>query len=396
MRGPIFVLLASSLCLGCEAADLPTDTDLDTSTETDSEVVQTDAAVLWRGVKHAWHDEVHRTGRFGNWVAVDTQGGLPREFSVHHLARTGTVKDTATFSVMYDVVQADRTRFVAGVQTLPIDTLERTTVAVSEHVVVPVSSDALLEGKSSFVALLNGFSLYVRDDELAKKLGTLQLRLSDPMLIDGRVEFDITGELYLSCASTECDLDEGLSRQTVAYDLDVHWLLVASEADAMHVIRHESVGAEYGYASKNPVPESLGELGGVALNDSLREGYASHTMGLRGFRFHVRKQTSVFLPDPVPHLFTWKMWGDVRDVGDGSLALDGQAFFAHSSNGVTNVGHKGHADLSYEPVTLQFRGGNSARCEWEDTQPFGNNSSEGVEAYERAGTIEEGEQISCP
>ncbi|MBV7326974.1 hypothetical protein KFU94_01670 [Chloroflexi bacterium TSY] len=169
----------------------------------------TDVTLIWRGFTHEWLGQVHRTGRFGNWIEVDTDQVLPRDVSLHHMARTGTASDDADFSMIYDIVQATHVRFVSGMHTFPVDKTELDTLHQTETVSISVTNDERLSDKDVFVALINGFSIQVRDGSVAKKLGKLRIDLSQPIRVGNQITFDIDTSIMMSCKSTECTIDEG-------------------------------------------------------------------------------------------------------------------------------------------------------------------------------------------
>jgi hypothetical protein len=245
-----------------------------------------DVAITWRGLQHTFDREVHRTGKFGNWVEL-ANSAFPKVISTHHLARTGTSKDNATFAVVYDLVQATKTRFVAGVEKIAIQVREREMRTFSHHISIPVSSDLRLVGKTSFATLINGFALMTAKDALAKKLGTLEVTISTPVLSLQNIEFDISGKVFMSCASTECDYDELLGDQEVDYSLHVRYLLVASADGWMHRVQHAAVTRDYDYQSGSKVPEALGAVNSAALGPGLPSGYQTYAFGFNHFMFNV-------------------------------------------------------------------------------------------------------------
>lgn len=357
-------------------------------------VDDTDVAVVWRGFTHAWDVEAHRTGRFGNWVEVDTDSGFPRDFSTHHLARAGTNQDDATFSTRYDVVQATGVRFISGSTVLDIDAEEEEVVSLGETVSVALSSDAMLEDKQVFAALINGFALRSDDDSTAKKLGRLAVDLSTPTRDGDSIDFDIDVTAMLSCKSTECDLDEGIPGTDVAYSVEIHWLLVAGLDGAINVIEHDTVGTAYTYNSGQGVDESPGSLSGQALTPPLENDWTTYTTGMRGFDFDVEKNVTLFLPDSVPHLYMWKMWADPVGTLPVDPTVNGQAFFAHHYGGSTNLGHEGEAAVDIDLLTVQIDTGLKETCETSGTEPFGNASS-GDEEVAVEGAIADKGELSC-
>ncbi|MBV7326968.1 hypothetical protein KFU94_01640 [Chloroflexi bacterium TSY] len=139
----------------------------------------------------------------------------------------------------------------------------------------------------------------------------------------------------------------------------------------------------------------MGNLNGTTIRPALANGYRQNAFGIRRFRFYVEKETDLIKPDPVPHLFAWKMWGQL--VGDSLVdpEINGQAFFAHSNNGLTNLGHQGHVDIGLDLITVQFEVGLKKACKWEETHTFGNNTGNGVEERTRSGVIEKKGELSC-
>ena len=352
----------------------------------------TDVAVVWTGMKHAWDREVHRSGKLGNWVNMSSSSSFPKSFSLHHLAEAGSESDNASFSVLYDLVQATNTRFIPGTKSFHIQVSENSTPTINQHVTIPVSSDAHLADKTRFAAVLGGFELKVTNGSDALKLGTLELVASTPVLSQQNIEFDITGELFMSCDSAECPWFK--TNTQIDYTLDVHYLLVASTDDWFHPVKHNAISKSYDYNSGNEVPESLGALD-AALSPVPDEGYAVSVTAMRGFRFEVSKETSIALPDPVPHLYKWKMWGNLSGSISASPHFTGQAFFAHSSKGVLNIGHNGHVTMRIHPLTLQFKVGLLKQCAWSETRAFGSVEQGGKVQYDNSGQITDLGNFAC-
>jgi hypothetical protein len=357
-------------------------------------VDDTDVAVVWRGFTHAWDVEAHRTGRFGNWVEVDTDGGFPRAFSTHHLARAGSNIDDATFSTRYDVVQATGVRFISGSTVLEIDAEEEELVDLDAAISIALDSDPMLEDKQVFAALINGFALRSDADSTAKKLGRLVVALSTPTRDSDSIDFNIDVTAMLSCKSTECDLDEGISGTDVAYTVEIHWLLVAGTDASINVVAHDTVGAAYVYASGQGVDESPGSLSGDPLTPPLANGWTTYTTGMRGFDFDVEKNVTLFLPDSVPHLYMWKMWADPVGALPIDPTVNGQAFFAHHYGGGTNLGHQGEASVEIDLLTVQIDTGLKETCETSGTESFGN-ANNGDEEVVSEGAIADKGELSC-
>ncbi len=348
----------------------------------------TDVAPIWRGLKHEWQDEVHRTGRIGSWVEVEDSEAFPKDVSIHHVAQSGTAADDATYSVIYDMVQATHTRFVPGTVVIPVSVREEVNFHFEEHVAIEATEAAKLKDKDLFVAVLNGFDL--ETNTAAKKLGHLDVRLTQPVKFAQNIEFDVVGDLMMSCASTECDTQ----KNRVDYDLTIHYLLVASKADSAHFVEHERLSNSYDYDSRDTVPESLGNIHGTDLSPPLDNGYQTSALAMTFFSFDVSKDTSLTKPDPVPHLFAWKMWMRHRGALTIAPEVDGQLFFSHDKAGWSNVGHDGHVEMSFDPISLQFKTGIKKACEWEATRPFGNASS-GTTEESKSAQINDPGNFAC-
>lgn len=332
----------------------------------------TDVALVWRGFEHSWQGEVHRVSRIGNWIDV-SNSEFPKKVTINHSAQSGTNADVAKFSTYYDVLQAYYTKFVTGKATISIITQERKVKQFSQRVEIPVSSYAGLSGKDQVDVVLNGFDFDKKNFQ-TKKLGILELNIENVQHTSSSISFDVNGELMMSCESTECGIGEDLE-----YDLKVYYLIVASTPDNFKFYHHPVVSTNYDYDSNNPVPESLGTFDYKSLNTTYDPSFSTtaNTLAIRGFRFNVSKLETLLAPDIVPHLFTWKMWLAYASVVSGTEpAVKGQAFFAHSNNGVTNIGHIGHVFMEIKPVSLLFKtGGIKAYCISDGSQSFGNDAS---------------------
>lgn len=335
----------------------------------------TDATVVWRGFEHKWDHEVHRTGRFGNWIQADSMTAFPKEVSLHHAAQSGTNADSAAFNTHYDLLQATHTRFIPGsIHIADFDMEEEEIVPFERHVEIDITGGNKLTGKTELTALINGFDLSRRNGT-AKKLGLLEVELSRPEIVGDKISFDVSGRLMLSCRSTECDVDEGAGpyRNDVHYNLDIYYLVVAGDPEFVSVLEHDTLGRSYAYDSHGDgVPESLGVFTDD-ISPTLSNGYQVNAMGMRKFRFEVSKNTDMFFPDPVPHLYTWRMYGDHSGLLTYTPKVSGRAFFAHSKNGATNHPHKGQARVEFDPVSLQFKVGLKKKCEWSESRSFPNN-----------------------
>jgi hypothetical protein len=98
-----------------------------------------------------------------------------------------------------------------------------------EHVSIHATESNKLRDKNKFTAIINGFNLKVKDGSHAKKLGHLDIDISSCIKSLQHIEFDISGNVMMSCASTECDLDEPVFKpNNVDYGLVIHYLLIAS------------------------------------------------------------------------------------------------------------------------------------------------------------------------
>jgi len=357
----------------------------------------TDSAAIWRGFEHKWDHEVHRTGRFGNWIEVSSEVRFPKTVDLNHAAQSGTNADSAQFNTHYDLIQATNTRFIPGeIHISDLDMEEGEVKRFERSVEIDISVANKLTGKTVLAAVINGFDL-ARKNGTAKKLGLLEIGISEPETVGNKIRFDIRGSVMLSCKSTECDVDEGAGpfRNDVHYTLTIYYLLAAGEEDYLNVVQHSFVGNSYDYDSAGDgVSESLG-LFNRSLNQPLSSGFQTSNMGIRAFRFAVSKNTDAFFPDPVPHLFTWRMYGQHSGLLTGDLHMEGRAFFAHSRNGATNHPHQGEAAVQFKPVSMQFKVGLKKSCEWTENHSFPNNASTGASVQTKNGEIESKGNLIC-
>lgn len=339
----------------------------------------TDVALFWRGFKHKWVKKVHRTGKIGNWLRTEDKNAFPKDVFINHVAQAGTSSDDAEFSTVYDVVQATHTRFVPGKVVIPISMKERVNFHFKEHVSIQATESNKLHDKTKFTAIINGFNLKLKNGSQAKKLGHLDIDMANFEKSLQHIEFDISGNVMMSCASTECDLDEPVFKpNNVDYDLVIYYLLVAGEDEWANFIEHDQLVHSYDYDSrKGEVDEKLGSINGRSLSARLENGYQASALGIKRFSFDVSKSKTVTKPDIVPHLYSWKMW--LQHAGNLTVSpeVNGQLFFSHSTKSWSNVGHVGHVAMKIKPVSLQFKVGLMKSCDWTATREFPNNKSNG-------------------
>ena len=286
------------------------------------------ADVLWQGVEHAWHDKVHRTGRFGSWAWTDT---------VHHLARAGTATDTATWTTRYALLEGIETAI--GSATVQVE--------AQEGEVVEFTQVLLLRGTD---AVLNGFSVSVQEGAPSKKLGLLEIRVAGTEINDDGLVVTLAGRLMMSCKSAECGRDDRVRYEVTMHAMGLDATLHPVD-DIAHVIRYDS------HALADP---SEGDIAGP-----------KGLVALKALRFQAEKAVDWLRPDHVPHTFHWNAW--LQD-GLGSL------FFAHSKAHWSNIGHEGQAEFTLSPVTVDAPGLRWQSCAWTQTAAFGNEKG-GEEAY---------------
>lgn len=350
-----------------------------------------DVTAVWRGFTHEWVNAVHRAGVIGNWIKVADKTNTPKDFTAFHWAQSGSVPDSASFSSRYNLLRATNTRFFPGKRTIPIWITEGREEFFSKEVVIPRTVANELTNKEKFSVLLNGFRIEKDFGHEAKKLGLLELEVTEPTVTESNITFVIKGRMMASCKSGECwpNYKKG------EYDITVFFNVVASMNDQFNSVKHDPLVRDYPYDSAYEISESLGSLKGEKLNPiPAYDDYAVNVLGIRKFRFYASKDVSITKPDNVPHLYKWKMW--VKEpVASGASAGEtgGKAFFAHSKKHFTNVPHTGNARIEIEPITLQFKNGDSKVCNWSQTKEFGN-SKKGRYQYSKTGTLEAG-NLNC-
>lgn len=352
-----------------------------------------DVTGIWRGFTHVWVGKAHRAGVLGNWIKLKDQTTQPRDISAHHWAQSGTAKDSASFSSRYSLLEANDTRFIPGKIEQPVWIVEGTEESFSNEVVIPKTTQNMLIDKEVFDAVINGFRIEKRSAWDAKKLGILEIELTQPNVTQSKIKFHINGRIMVSCKSFECDV--GIKKGE--YNIVVYYNLIASKTGQFNSVHHNTLIRDYSYDSKiKPVNEESGQLSGEKLKPvPPYRGYSVNVTGIRKFRFHASKDTSLGAPDNVPHLFKWKMWiNNASTSGPDAGVLKGMAYFEHSKNGSGNFGHTGHARIEIDPVTLQFKSGDSVACSWSQTKTFGNSTS-GKYKYSNSGVIAQS-KLSCP
>lgn len=352
-----------------------------------------DVTAIWRGFTHVWVGEVHRAGVLGNWIKLKDQTTQPRDFSAHHWAQSGTAKDSASFSSRYSLLEANDTRFIPGKIEQPVWIVEGTEESFSNEVVIPKTSQNMLIDKEVFDVVINGFRIEKRSTWEAKKLGILEIELTQPIVTRSKVKFHVNGRFMASCKSFECDV--GIKKGE--YNIVVHYNLIAAKTGQFNAVHHNTLIRDYSYDSKiGSFNEEAGQLGGEKLKPvPPYSNYAVNVTGIRKFRFHASKNASLGAPDTVPHLLKWKMWiNHVSTSGPDAGVLKGMAYFEHRKNIPRNAGHIGHARIEIDPVTLQFKSGDSVACSWSQTKTFGNSKS-GKYKYSNSGVIAQS-KLSCP
>lgn len=336
-----------------------------------------DVAYIWQGFEHTWDKKVHRVGRLGNWIE-NSGPEFPRNPSIHHGAQSGTEKDSASFSTKYSVIQAANTTFHQGLATIDIQTQEREIRTFNQRVEVNRSEVPGLADHDNIEVILNGFDLK-KVEFTTKKLGVLEISIGPVTVNSATVQFDINGEVSMSCNSAECALD----LPKFHYALEVHYLLIASNENDFQPITHPEIGNSYDYDSK---------VGTIVINDPATEYSLGNTisprfpvkvkaLAMKGFRFQVSKRVSAGAIDPVPHLYKWKMWLDyVDDFELDAPKASSLMKFEHKMS-LGNVGHIGHVDISIQPISLLFKGGSSLACNWNREHDFSNNNPSGSTHY---------------
>ena len=191
-----------------------------------------DRAVLWQGFEQRWGYN-HRLNSLGDYVGPLQCDGVDCGGTLVHTAASGSGADTAVYASRATVLQGPGVQFLQGSFRFAIDEEVGEGEPLTRTLAMEVPLDGALLDRDQYHLLLNGFDLYATDD--ADKLVFLDLALGAPEVSEGVVVITAHLDLALDCDSLECDGFGDKLDTSVRYIVEVPWLLVAADADALRV-----------------------------------------------------------------------------------------------------------------------------------------------------------------
>lgn len=287
---------------------------------------------IWQGFKHRWEYN-HRLNRFGSYVGPDGPGLV-----VGHAAASGSGPDTAHFEEHYTVVRSPGVRFEVG--SVPVDVEGSEATRIEFHEPATHRLDAPLDEDETAWVVLNGFDLTAQAD--ADKLAHLDVAVSGPTVAEDRdaVSFAVEGSFEAACRTPECNTGE----DEVDYDLDVYYLLVRGDGDALSIADGDRVTNEYEWDVGGHDEEiHASDYSPVtATVDGVPAGPAS-TLAFESFSIDVEQRERDGVGHPAlaraeaVHLLEWNTAIGDLDRRDDRLAGDVHLFFKNWTRGMKGV-----------------------------------------------------------
>ena len=366
------------------------------------------AAVIWQGFRHLWRYN-HRIRRIGSYVQHERLSDQTCQAQIVHTAATGTGPDTATCRSYFSKVKADGVRFQPGFENITLITQEG--VATSFRREVNLRLDPELVDKEYHTIILNGFDLKTEADP--EKLTSFALRVAK-MGYNQRhaiLTFWITGFLLVDCDTIECDLpfirecahemdsqvatlemgpressgDDDLdpgSRPEVQslraefdaqcgdafpgdgtmYTLQVHYTVVAGDAEHLRVIEPQVVENDYPWDTRNEIFGTSQGTCPVTIYGTDPDQYQANVLAFKHLFTYLNRPYRK--KDLALHLLEWNI--GFRDIVSerGVLTADAELFFKNWSRGMKwtrllwSLGalrHAGNARIGASPTLLQFK-----------------------------------------
>jgi hypothetical protein len=189
--------------------------------------------VVWQGFHHRWEYN-HRLNRLGSYVRRRGDGWV-----VGHTAASGSGGDTAHFEDRYTAVRAPGVRFRPGTVSIPVDGSEASRLPFSFG--GEFTLDTPIGDGEAWTVVLNGFDIKAQAD--ADKLIHFDVAVTDRRVsADGSsVAFTIDGSFEGACRTPECETFD----DRADYEIDVHYLLVRGDDDALTIDGTDRVTNRY-------------------------------------------------------------------------------------------------------------------------------------------------------
>jgi hypothetical protein len=290
-------------------------------------------AAVWQGFHHRWTYN-HRLNRLGSWIEHVSREGDSVTARAAHAAASGSGEDDAAWESFYSVVQADGVSCCDAEMSFVIDGREGSDQTFVREVreVLPAG----MVNRDVYTVLLNGFDLVAEGD--ADKLASFHLFVTPPQWrADSRaLVFSLAGGLNVDCDSAECDgypslgvffaaltaswatgvnplagaglalLPSLLQKLDVAtrYRLTVRLLIVAGDADALHVTTAGG-STSYDWDTTTAIQRrDAGVVRKTVVGDTSRE-WVDSVPGVSQLSLDVRRERGLFRPDSAMHLLQW-------------------------------------------------------------------------------------------
>ena len=334
-----------------------------------------DAAAIWQGFEFEWRAHPHRAGRLGNWI-TQSRTGNNINVQLHQSAASGTARDIGLYTSHYSLIASPNFKTVSGNVSfqfngpqrlpgaqLPLTPQELTVFQFNQ--IVNVTLDPATSDPLELAVVMSGFDLQRNDEMDAKsqKLSLLDINLSEPVLTSSTTaQFQITGQLRMSCISFEC-----LAEPPVDYSLNIPFLVLYGDQSRFYSEQLNPVETVAVQTYNQPQPATPNISVPITLqNPASSQDLPNAVYGMSGIRIEATKPYDPATPDPTPHIKTLDLF-----LKRDQMNLTGNLYFSDATT-VLNLPHSVTTRMISRPVALLTDFAFETQCTWSGHHAFAN------------------------
>lgn len=343
-----------------------------------------DAAVIWQGFEFEWQNHPHRAGRFGNWID-QSRSGNNVHVQLHQSAASGSQKDIGEYTSHYALIASPNFKTVSGSASFQFDGLQRMAGLFQKpqtpqqlnvfefNQVINVNIDPATTDPQELAVVMSGFDLQRNEAMNAKsqKLSLLDINLSEPIMTSSTTaQFEISGQLRMSCISAEC-----MFEPPIHYNLTVPYLVLYGDQSRFYSeqINPVQAAAVHSSSSVQGVTQNI-NTPAILQNPAPTQSMPNAVFGMSGIRIEATKP---FIPvaaiDPTPHLKTLDLYLKLDQAN-----LAGNLYFNDATTSL-NTHHPVFMNISSRPVALFTNFAYETQCTWSGRKPFANQAGDQTE-----------------